>query len=798
MSTIDDSLDQEALEQLPHLLDRLKSNWPILPSGLWNSSCIQTALRMLHELARYSRASGMVNVHELCLAIEKVISDVHEEQEQPDQQELDQLSRYLNQLSDAINASNSSQENIDHIIDSYQVIYLPRNSVDGDLICAAIEKNGWSVKQLSNVESLRTALMKHPVDLLLLDTQYLSYMELIQHYFADLSQRLWKTPELVFLSNVCDVETRLEVLRAGSNQCYSEPINVNELMGSIKMILSPESKPHYRVLVVEDDESQAQFACKLLTKERFEVLTITDPMSVMKAVEEFQPDLILMDLYMPGANGIELTQLIRAKPGASFIPIVFLSGEEDIEKKILALHSGADDFLTKPVHAKHLIASVQSRVSRAKAVLSEKYPNTDDTVSGMVNRRCLLDELDACCATTGQKSDVNALYLITLESDDSLTEEQASADKQALISLISDALNPVLGRRDLVARTGNASLGILLKREFERDINQLGRELAQQITDEIARVRGAKPEWGIGLVMIDSTQDRAHAILKQAEITANTAHKQSAIPYLRHKQRQIIQPVAETKTDVRLQDRVRSALQNGLVEFHEQCYIALREPGAIIEQIPYFSPSTGLLDELGDIYHNASQFDGMGMLNRLVCQQAIRKLGASLFSGSPDKVLVWMSGLAIHDEQLIPFIQSELRKLHVVGTGLIIEFDLPSIAPELRAAKRLLNQLSNLGISVLLGNFSCNDTAYKVLAYLSADGVRLHPSLMRADKTRVNATLSSIRALNAFVMLPKSDLSGQEAPYWSDAADYVQVEHLARIAKGSNAKHLPSFEQKAP
>ncbi|MEJ2619220.1 MAG: response regulator [Candidatus Thiodiazotropha sp.] len=763
MSTIGDSLDHEALEQLPHLLDRLKSNWPVLPSGLWNSSCIQTALRMLHEIARYSSVSGMVNVHELCLAIEKVISDVHEEQEQPDQQELDQLSRYLNQLSEAIKASSSSQDYTDHMNDSYQVIYLPRNRVDGDLIVTAIEKNGWSVKQLSDVESLRSALMSHSVDLLLLDTQYLSYMELIRHYLADLSQGMSKTPELVFLSNVCDVETRLEVLRAGSNQCYSEPINVNELMSSIKMILSPELNPHYRVLVVEDDESQAQFACKLLTREGYEVLTIIDPMSVMNAVEEFQPDLILMDLYMPGANGIELTQLIRAKLDASFIPIVFLSGEEDIEKKILALHSGADDFLTKPVAAKHLIATVQSRIKRAKAMLSLNDPNTVETVSGMMNRRCLLDELDACCARSGQENDFNALYLITLASDDCLTEERTSSEHQALISLIADVLDPVLGRRDLVARTGNASLGILLKREFEREINQLGRDLAQQITDEVARVRGAKPDWGIGLVMIDSAQDRAHAVLKQAEITANTALKQSAIPYLRHKERQIIQPVAETKTDERLQDRVRSALQNGLVEFHEQRYMALHEPGAIIEQIPSFSPSTGLVDELGDIYHNASQFDGMGMLNRLVCQQAIRKLGASLFCGNPDKVLVWMSGLAIHDEQLIPFIQSELRRLHVVGTGLIIEFDLPSIAPELRAAKRLLNQLSNLGISVLLGNFSCNDTAYKVLAYLSANGVRLHPSLMRADKSRVNATLNSIRAMNAFVMLPKSDLSGQEA-----------------------------------
>jgi EAL domain-containing protein (putative c-di-GMP-specific phosphodiesterase class I) len=297
--------------------------------------------------------------------------------------------------------------------------------------------------------------------------------------------------------------------------------------------------------------------------------------------------------------------------------------------------------------------------------------------------------------------------------------------------------------------------------------------------------------------MIDSAEERAYDILQQAELIANAALEQSAVPYLRHKERQIIQHATERKTDLQLRERVRSALQNGSVDYFEQRYIALREPGAIIEQVPHFSPSTGLIDELGDIYQNASLFDGMGMLNRLVCQQAIQKLGASLFSGNPDKVLIWMSGLAIHDDQLIPFIQSELRRLHVVGTGLIMEFDLPSIAPELRAAKRLLNQLSSLGISVLLGNFSCNDTAYKVLAYLSADGVRLHPSLMRADQSRVNAALSSIRALNAFVMLPRSDLSGQQNRYWSDVADYVQAEQLTQFTQHSNAQNLPTYERKA-
>ncbi|MES9929643.1 MAG: EAL domain-containing protein, partial [Candidatus Thiodiazotropha sp. 6PDIVS] len=233
--------------------------------------------------------------------------------------------------------------------------------------------------------------------------------------------------------------------------------------------------------------------------------------------------------------------------------------------------------------------------------------------------------------------------------------------------------------------------------------------------------------------------------------------------------------------DELLKERVRTALKSGFVEFHEQRYLALHEEGAVVEHIPSFVSATGLTTEIGDIYQSASRFNGMGTLNRLVCKHAVRMLGEVAFRGIPNKTLVWMSGLSIHDDKLIPFLQSELRKLHVVGTGLIIEFDLPSLAPELKLAKKLLDELSRLGITILLGNFACNDTAFKVLAYLQADAVRLHPSLLRVDDGEIDRIVSHIRALDAFIILPKIDTSERLNLHWTEVADYIQAEYLAPV-----------------
>ncbi|MES9861028.1 MAG: hypothetical protein ABW138_09285, partial [Candidatus Thiodiazotropha sp. 4PDIVS1] len=157
MSSSDNLMDFDSLDQLQRLLVQLKSNWPVLPSGMWNSSCIHTALRLLHDLGKRGKRLDLINVLELSRSIEKIISDVYEENMQPDEEEIEKLNQYLQELTDAVEVSDSKQANQESIISSYDVLYLPRNKVSGDLIFSAIEKNGWIVNQLPDFDSLKAA-----------------------------------------------------------------------------------------------------------------------------------------------------------------------------------------------------------------------------------------------------------------------------------------------------------------------------------------------------------------------------------------------------------------------------------------------------------------------------------------------------------------------------------------------------------------------------------------------------------------------------------------------------------------
>jgi Response regulator containing a CheY-like receiver domain and a GGDEF domain len=127
-----------------------------------------------------------------------------------------------------------------------------------------------------------------------------------------------------------------------------------------------DSADPYRVLIVEDDRSQAIFAESILRKAGMTTRMCTDPLAALDQLDEFQPELILMDLYMPACDGMELTSIIREREAFVSTPIVFLSGEQNEEKHFEALDSGGDDFLNKPIRPKHLIAAVTNRVRRAR------------------------------------------------------------------------------------------------------------------------------------------------------------------------------------------------------------------------------------------------------------------------------------------------------------------------------------------------------------------------------------------------------------------------------------------------
>ncbi len=116
-----------------------------------------------------------------------------------------------------------------------------------------------------------------------------------------------------------------------------------------------------RVLVVDDDAALAEMLGIVLRGEGFEPTFVADGDKAVAAFRDFRPDLVLLDLMLPGSDGIDVCRQIRAESG---VPIVMLTAKTDTVDVVLGLESGADDYIVKPFKSKELVARVRARLRR--------------------------------------------------------------------------------------------------------------------------------------------------------------------------------------------------------------------------------------------------------------------------------------------------------------------------------------------------------------------------------------------------------------------------------------------------
>lgn len=131
-----------------------------------------------------------------------------------------------------------------------------------------------------------------------------------------------------------------------------------------------------RILVIEDDQSIAEMVGILLRAEGFDVSYCADGNQALNAFQVVTPDLVLLDLMLPGRDGVEVCRAIRSSSG---VPIVMLTARSDTSDVVTGLEAGADDYIVKPIKNEELIARIRARL-RSLEVPPDNEINVGDLV----------------------------------------------------------------------------------------------------------------------------------------------------------------------------------------------------------------------------------------------------------------------------------------------------------------------------------------------------------------------------------------------------------------------------------
>ncbi len=142
-----------------------------------------------------------------------------------------------------------------------------------------------------------------------------------------------------------------------------------------------------KILIVDDDNNIAELIALYLTKECFETRIVNDGEQALKEIETFRPNLILLDLMLPGMDGYQVCREIRH---TSDVPIIMLSAKAETFDKVLGLELGADDYIIKPFDTKELVARVRAvlrrfQVKPAPAPSNEKCVSYPDLTINLTN-----------------------------------------------------------------------------------------------------------------------------------------------------------------------------------------------------------------------------------------------------------------------------------------------------------------------------------------------------------------------------------------------------------------------------
>ena len=318
---------------------------------------------------------------------------------------------------------------------------------------------GFEVTSFGELEQLANAVRSAPPDVIVMDIIFPDSPTGGADVIRAIQSKLEHPIPTVFISSQSSLATRLSAVRAGSSAYLEKPVNMIELCSTLSTLTSAVKPEPYRIMIVDDDPQLAEYHALILQEAGMTTLTVNDPLQVLTPLFEFKPDMILMDMYMPGCNGMELAKAIR-QIGAYFsIPIVYLSGETDTDKQFEAMQIGGDAFLTKPIEPNRLVSTVAVRAERMKILRSYMVR---DSMTGLFNHTATKEHLDTAIAHAQRKHEEVCFAMIDVDKFKLVNDTYGHPIGDRVLIALARLIKQRVRKADIVGRFGGEEFAVVL------------------------------------------------------------------------------------------------------------------------------------------------------------------------------------------------------------------------------------------------------------------------------------------------------------------------------------------------
>ncbi|MCM2972087.1 diguanylate cyclase [Larsenimonas suaedae] len=318
-------------------------------------------------------------------------------------------------------------------------------------------------------------------------------------------------PALILLDRTDSFDRRLEAVRHHAKGYFVYPIDIPRLEARIRRLASRHTQDPYRVVIVDDDAELSEHFRLVLEGAGIDSRVVNEPSHIVAALRDHLPDILIVDINMPGCSGPELAQVLRLDDDWLKVPIIYLSAETDQDRRALAMRQAGDDFLAKPIGDSELVNAIKVRAQRSRQ-LSEALER--DGLTGLMKHAALKEQLEIEVSRAQRMDAPASVVMIDIDRFKSINDTYGHATGDYVIRLLANLLRRRLRKLDTVGRYGGEEFVAILPncslKDAERIFNEIRLNFSQ--LDCVAGKESFRVSFSAGIAPIGPSSHGAQVL----------------------------------------------------------------------------------------------------------------------------------------------------------------------------------------------------------------------------------------------------------------------------------------------
>ena len=450
-------------QELPSRLERINHLWRVALTDQDNDST-RALLDILHRLAGSGASFGRREISITARQAEVLLQGYlnHPQSLQEIEEQFSQIIEQLNHqvLSHSPTVSNAPPEVPPAPEAGETIFFLHNDSTFAQRFKSQLKAFGAKLKLFTDISSFIKETEDYCPRAIIVDSDLNGDSAGGFDAIEQLKSSVTTECPILVLSNLTDFEAKLKAERAGANAYFVHPVDTALFTAELERLTAKFDQTNaLRIMMIDDDDTLSKYYSTILARAGMVAQAVSNPADACEIIGEFQPDVILIDLYMPGCNGMELANVIRFHPQYLHIPLVFLSTESMLEVQLQALRTGGDDFLVKPISPQHLVEALRIRAARARRITNLI---SQDSLTGLLKHAMIKERLKVEFARAQRTGTHFCFVMLDIDLFKHVNDSYGHMMGDKVISTLARILKNRVRTGDSVGRYGGEEFALLL------------------------------------------------------------------------------------------------------------------------------------------------------------------------------------------------------------------------------------------------------------------------------------------------------------------------------------------------